>query len=86
VIFAQPAKAARNHALARCESEVAMIRLLPRFDATEHLLHRFPQLGRAGRQPGTRELVVAGTAHVFIYELTDGDVRILDIVHGRRLR
>ncbi len=46
-----------------------------------HLV-RFPHLGRAGRLAGTRELVVPGRPWVVIYEVTDGDITILDVQHA----
>jgi addiction module RelE/StbE family toxin len=46
-------------------------------------LQRFPLSGRQGREPGTRELVVAGTPYIVVYEVTD-TVAILTVYHGAR--
>ncbi|MBI1948396.1 MAG: type II toxin-antitoxin system RelE/ParE family toxin [Deltaproteobacteria bacterium] len=54
-------------------------------DAVEHL-ERNPQMGRAGFLPGTRELVVATTPYIVIYEVLPDQVSILGVVHGRRDR
>jgi plasmid stabilization system protein ParE len=48
------------------------------------MLAAFPEIGRAGQQPGTRELIVAGTSYVFIYEVQERRVYVLDIRDSRR--
>ena len=48
-------------------------------DLVEH-----PQSGRPGRVPGTRELVIAGTSYLIIYEVLESAVYILHIMHGRQ--
>lgn len=50
-------------------------------ERTEGLL-RFPNLGRVGRKPGTRELVIVGTPFVVIYRLRGEAVHALRVVHG----
>lgn len=47
-------------------------------------LVEFPRRGRAGRMPGTLELVVTGTAYLAIYRLRDDLVEILSVQHGAR--
>lgn len=44
-------------------------------------LSKFPNQGRLGRVPGTRELVFPSLPFVAIYEVSE-DVRILRILHG----
>jgi toxin ParE1/3/4 len=41
-----------------------------------------PALGRPGRVPGTRELVIAGTPYVVPYRVRGETVEILRIFHG----
>jgi toxin ParE1/3/4 len=41
----------------------------------------FPELGRMGRVPSTRELVVAGTRWIVIYRVTDS-IEILRVIHS----
>ena len=47
-------------------------------------LARRPALGRPGRVPGTRELVVAGSPYVIPYRVRDDAVEILRVLHARR--
>lgn len=47
-------------------------------------LRRFPEIGRQGRVPGTRELVVSGTPFVVAYRVAGNEVSILAILHGAR--
>jgi toxin ParE1/3/4 len=41
-----------------------------------------PRLGRPGRVPDTRELVVGGTPYVIVYRVEEGAVVILRHLHG----
>ena len=43
-----------------------------------------PGLGRAGRVPGTRELVVPGTPYVVPYRVRNERLEIIAIFHGRQ--
>ena len=43
-----------------------------------------PGLGRAGRVPGTRELVVQGTPYVVPYRVRDDRLEIIAVFHGRQ--
>jgi toxin ParE1/3/4 len=47
-------------------------------------LNRFPSLGRPGRIPGTRELVVHGTPYVIPYRVRSETVEVLRVFHGAR--
>ncbi|MBV1703625.1 MAG: type II toxin-antitoxin system RelE/ParE family toxin [Hyphomicrobiales bacterium] len=49
-------------------------------------LAAFPHMGRAGRVPGTRELVVVGSPFIVPYRVRDADVEILAAFHGARRR
>jgi len=47
-------------------------------------LAKFPHIGRAGRVPDTRELVVVDTPFIAPYRVRDADVEILAVFHGAR--
>ena len=41
-------------------------------------------IGRSGRVPGTRELVVSGTPFIVPYRFVAGEIQILRVLHGTR--
>ncbi len=47
-------------------------------------LLRFPEIGRPGRRPGTRELVVNRTPYIVAYRLHGDVIEILRVLHGRQ--
>ena len=47
-------------------------------------LAQLPNLGRAGRVSGTRELVVTGARYVIPYRLRGKRVEIIAVFHGRQ--
>lgn len=49
-------------------------------------LIEYPEMGRIGRQPGTRELVISGTPFVVVYRVRSRArrVEILRLLHGRQ--
>lgn len=51
--------------------------------AVEHLASQ-PSLGRQGRVPGTRELVVPGTPFIIPYRVREETIEILDVLHAAR--
>ena len=46
------------------------------------ILARHPSMGRPGRLPGTRELVIGGTPFILPYTVRDQDVEIIAVLHG----
>jgi toxin ParE1/3/4 len=50
----------------------------------ETLLPENPEMGRPGRVPGTRELVIARTPFIVPYRLVGDTVQILRIFHAAR--
>jgi toxin ParE1/3/4 len=50
----------------------------------EQLLPDNPQIGRAGRVPGTRELVILKTPHIVPYRLQRTTIQILRVYHAAR--
>ena len=45
------------------------------------LLQDMPGIGRVGRQPGTKELVVSGTSYIVMYKIDGDRVRIMRVLH-----
>ena len=50
----------------------------------EQLLPDNPQMGRPGRVPGTRELVIPKTPFIVPYRLQRNVIQILRVYHGAR--
>jgi len=43
-----------------------------------------PYIGRPGRVPGTRELVITNTSYILPYQIQQDRVEILRVYHGAR--
>lgn len=52
-------------------------------DLTEALADH-PHMGRAGRVPGTRELVITDTPFIVPYRVRDASIEVLAVFHGAR--
>jgi toxin ParE1/3/4 len=50
----------------------------------EMLLPRSPEMGRPGRVPGTRELLIPRTPFIVPYRLVGNTIQILRILHSSR--
>ncbi len=50
----------------------------------EQLLSEHPDMGRAGRVPGTRELVIPRTPYIVPYRVRDNRIQVLRVYHGAR--
>jgi toxin ParE1/3/4 len=48
-------------------------------------LERNPRLGRPGRHPGTRELIIPGTPYLIPYRIDRNAIQILAVFHSARL-
>lgn len=48
-------------------------------------LMEFPESGRLGRIPGTRELVIPRTPYIAAYVVLTDKVRILRVLHGAQI-
>ena len=53
-------------------------------DQVESLLLEHPAIGRPGRVPGTRELVVRGLPYIVAYRVRDNSVESLRVLHTSR--
>jgi toxin ParE1/3/4 len=68
--------------IALSNSEEAAARITMQIVTTVQQLASFPMSGRAGRVPGTRELVIANTPFVAAYAVHKSRIVILAIYHG----
>jgi toxin ParE1/3/4 len=59
-------------------------RLVAAIESAVQLLSDYPSLGRPGRVPGTRELVVPGTPYIVPYRVRGNTIEILRVFHGAR--
>ena len=50
----------------------------------ETMIPENPAMGRPGRVPGTRELVVAHTPYIVPYRVRHGTIKVLRVYHGAR--
>src|SRR5277367_4181993 len=66
------------------DNPAAAGRLVLRILAAADLLRENPAMGRAGRVPGTRELVVPETPYIVPYRVRRDIVEILRVFHGAR--
>ena len=53
-------------------------------DAVESLLSENPEMGRPGRVPGTRELIVPRTPFIVPYRVRGSTLQILRVYHAAR--
>jgi toxin ParE1/3/4 len=63
------------------DDPAAALRTLIRVRAAVESLGKYPAMGRPGRVPLTRELVVSGTPFVVVYR-GRADVEIIRVLHG----
>ena len=55
-----------------------------RIEAGVERLTQFPEMGRAGRVEGTRELPIPNTSHVVVYRIHKGTLEIATVIHVAR--
>lgn len=70
------------HAYVAVDNPGAAARLTTRIVALMEALKSHPYLGRAGAEPGIRELVISGTPYVVIYRVRGKRVTINTVWHG----
>ena len=59
-------------------------KMLRRIWAASQLLAEHPDAGRAGRVPGTRELIIGATPFIQPYRVKDNTLQILSVLHSSR--
>ena len=63
-------------------SEEVAARITMRIVTSVQQLSAFPMLGRTGRVPGTRELVISNTPFIAAYAVERDRIVILAVYHG----
>jgi toxin ParE1/3/4 len=66
------------------DSPLAASKVANRIKESVNRLINFPLSGRAGRVPGTCELVIPGTSYIAAYIIQDDEVQIASVLHGRQ--
>jgi toxin ParE1/3/4 len=62
----------------------AAFRTVLRMRRTVELLEAHTGIGRPGRVPGTRELVISGTPYVVPYRVRADEIEVLRVFHAAR--
>jgi addiction module RelE/StbE family toxin len=68
----------------RLENPAAAEKVGARIDSAVTRLARFPESGRTGEVPGTRELVIPGLPYVVVYRMKADAVQILRVLHAKQ--
>ena len=59
-------------------------KLVDRIWQSTQILADHPDIGRPGRIPGTRELIISGTHYILPYRVVEDVVQILRVLHCAR--
>lgn len=72
------------HRYIAADNPKAAAKVAERLESVVERLATHPPMGRPGRRPGTRELVVSGVPYVVIYRVGESEIEILRIYHTSR--
>jgi toxin ParE1/3/4 len=70
--------------IARDNPAAALRVTLAIIQSVEEMLPDHPYIGRPGRVPGTRELVIQRTPYIVPYRVQDNRIEILRVYHAAR--
>jgi toxin ParE1/3/4 len=68
------------------DNPAAAARVGPRIRSACELLMNFPEMGRPGVRPNTREISLPGLPYIIVYRLARDQLVILGVYHERQLR
>ena len=68
--------------IALSNSKEVAARITMQIATSVQQLAAFPMLGRVGRVPGTRELVISNTPFIAAYAIEEADIVVLAVYHG----
>lgn len=63
------------------DNPAAASQMVSRIQETSQNLRKHPQMGKEGRCPGTRELVIAGTPYIMVYVIKGNEIQIVAVIH-----
>jgi toxin ParE1/3/4 len=66
------------------DNPAAASHVVQRINRAVQRLQQHPAMGRPGRVPGTRELVISGTPYIIPYRVRGEDVELLRVFHAAR--
>lgn len=72
-----------NHYIHQDHPAAAAHMVLRILEAIEYLV-KFPTMGRSGRVPKTRELVISGTPFIVVYRAHQQTIFVLRVLHAAR--
>lgn len=62
----------------------AAVDIIDRIEKAINNLTQYPEIGRPGRIPGTKELVVTRTPFILPYRIQGEQIEILAVIHAAR--
>ena len=68
----------------RQDNPKAASRFVARIFRAVEMLGSYPSAGHLGRVAPTRELTVAQTPYIVVYQHTGDEIRVLAVIHGAR--
>lgn len=68
----------------RFDNPPAAARTGERLESAASNLAQYPEMGRNGEIPGTRELVIPGLPYIVVYRVQGDRVQILRIFHSKQ--
>mgnify|MGYP003394051814 CR=1 FL=1 len=68
----------------RADDPIAAEKLVATIGKSVGNLADHSSMGRVGRTPGTRELIVSGTPYIVGYRVGDAEVAVIRVLHAAR--
>jgi len=63
------------------DNATAAKKIVKKITTAVFLLQNTPRMGRDGRTPSTKELVVSGTGYIVMYKIENDKVRVRRVLH-----
>ncbi len=68
------------------DNRIAAFKTISQIQRAVEILKRYPRIGRRGRVPGTRELVIAHLPYVVAYKCHSETIEVIPVLHGATRR